>query len=1013
MAIQNECNHIVTLGYLNNFIKENLWDSGQTSIHVDYKDKGSSFCPTHKDLLDGKFLPTYNSSSIDKDGIEINGEYDDNQLVIGKNVSLTYTRFNSFTITPSSTFVSSYGGQITLDYSFKVDETTIALLEDSCEPMQMTQTYTANTNVRYEITPGSEYASISGNVLTVSEHGAATATTRTIRITAYMTYRGREYKSADINIIQQENSSKYLTFTALDDNTTFSFSGLSGNTVEYSINDGANWETLSNDGVTVQSGNKVIWKASEPTLTDFGIGSFKSNGHFTIEGNPMSLLYGNEFVSQRDLTGKDYAFESLFDGCGKLTNAKYLSLPATTLSKGCYTKMFLNCHGLTTAPIISSVTLANFCYAYMFDGCNNLTEAPALIATTLKDECYYYMFAGCTSLTTPPVLSATTLANGCYKNMFSGCTSLATAPELPFTTLADSCYQGMFAKCTNLTTAPSLVATTLTINCYNSMFYGCTSLTTTPNLLATTLAEGCYANMFNGCTSLTTVPNLIATTLTPSCYAYMFEDCTSLTTVPSNYLPYTTLSYACYNGMFSRCSSLTTTPNLQATTLADNCYDNMFQGCTSLQTAPELPATTLANGCYQGMFSGCTSLTTAPELLATTLANGCYQGMFSSCSSLNSITCLATDISANMCTYYWVNGVADEGKFIHADGMSSWTRGDNGIPTNWISADYSGSEYLTFVATENGEFRFIGNDISYSKNNSEWATLASNTPLIVNSGDVVMWKANLTPISNNGIGMFGSTRSFVAKGNPMSLLYGDNFVNQTSLSGYDYAFNELFNGCIGLTSAEEIVLPATILATSCYQYMFKNCTSLAAAPNLLATNLSEYCYRNMFEGCTSLTTAPELPATTLADSCYEAMFYDCASLTTVHSLPATVLASDCYNQMFYGCTSLQTVPSNMLPATILADSCYQDMFNGCISLLASPDLNAPILVSACYANMFENCSNLNSITCLATDISAMNCTLNWVNEVAANGIFTKANGMDNWEIDSADGIPNGWSVIQY
>ena len=75
----------------------------------------------------------------------------------------------------------------------------------------------------------------------------------------------------------------------------------------------------------------------------------------------------------------------------------------------------------------------------------------------------------------------------------------------------------------------------------------------------------------------------------------------------------------------------------------------------------------------------------------------------------------------------------------------------------------------------------------------------------------------------------------------------------------------------------------------------------------------------MFYGCTSLTTAPELPATTLATSCYQYMFDGCTSLVTAPELPATDLTGDyCYSRMFYGCTKLnyikalfKTTPSRM------------------------------------------------------------------------------------------------------
>ena len=61
----------------------------------------------------------------------------------------------------------------------------------------------------------------------------------------------------------------------------------------------------------------------------------------------------------------------------------------------------------------------------------------------------------------------------------------------------------------------------------------------------------------------------------------------------------------------------------------------------------------------------------------------------------------------------------------------------------------------------------------------------------------------------------------------------------------------------------------------------------------------------MFYGCASLTTAPALPATTLASGCYDSMLRGCTSLTTAPALPATTLANYCYSYMFYGCTKIK------------------------------------------------------------------------------------------------------------
>ena len=253
--------------------------------------------------------------------------------------------------------------------------------------------------------------------------------------------------------------------------------------------------------------------------------------------------------------------------------------------------------------------------------------------------------------------------------------------------LTDDCYQRMFSACTSMTHGPQIKAEVLAPYCYWGMFIECTSLTTASELPATVLADSCYQNMFSGCTSLTTAPELPATTLVTECYAYMFSYCTSLTVAPE--LPATELAVSCYDSMFNNCTSLTTAPVLPAAILAERCYSGMFYGCTSLTVAPELPATTLVESCYEYMFSSCTSLTTAPELPATELAEVCYPNMFQGCTSLNYIKCLATDISAHICTYEWVKNVSLTGTFIKHPDMSNWTTGVSGIPEGWTIQDAS------------------------------------------------------------------------------------------------------------------------------------------------------------------------------------------------------------------------------------------------------------------------------------------------------------------------------------
>ena len=225
----------------------------------------------------------------------------------------------------------------------------------------------------------------------------------------------------------------------------------------------------------------------------------------------------------------------------------------------------------------------------------------------------------------------------------------------------------------------------------------------------------------------------------------------------------------------------------------------------------------------------------------------------------------------------------------------------------------------------------------------------------------------------------------------------------------DNCYKQMFQHCSGLTTAPE--LPAEVLAEGCYESMFWGCTSLTTVPTSLpAMTLATNCYSHMFYGCTSLTTAPTLPATILASSCYASLFSGCSSLTTVQSsLPATTLIYNCYGYMFNGCTNLTTAPE--LPATTLAGACYESMFNGCTGLTTAPALPATTLANQCYKQMFYGCTNLNSVTCLATNISASNCTKDWLGGVAATGTFTKAASMSSWTLNSASGIPSGWTVI--
>ena len=115
---------------------------------------------------------------------------------------------------------------------------------------------------------------------------------------------------------------------------------------------------------------------------------------------------------------------------------------------------------------------------------------------------------------------------------------------------------------------------------------------------------------------------------------------------------------------------------------------------------------------------------------------------------------------------------------------------ENEVHYNPIPHDYS-KDYLTFVAREDGTFKFTNNGMSYSLDNGEtWSELADNTATpTVTAGNKIMWKRL---VSYGGSGNFNATGNFEVQGNIMSLVYGDDFNGQTDLTEKSNTFNSLF-----------------------------------------------------------------------------------------------------------------------------------------------------------------------------------------------------------------------------
>lgn len=661
----------------------------------------------------------------------------------------------------------------------------------------------------------------------------------------YVTEAELEQKKCriDWDIIGRPNIG-YLTFNALEDGT-FSFAKRgSGNDIQYSKDNGTTWATLaSGKTVSVVAGDKVMWKSTILSGID-GIGTFSSTGNYSVEGNIMSLLCGDEYAEKSDTTDISYAFWSLFSSSTKLIDAFNLILPATKLANSCYRSMFKACTSLITAPeIIPATTLASFCCYDMFYGCESLILAPKLPATTLANGCYQRMFYSCGKLTTAPKkLPATTLANNCYSSMFSGCTSLVNAPELPATTLADSCYYAMFNNCSKLNNIVMLATDASANNCLQSWVYGVASTGT-----------------FIKQASMTSLP------LGDSGRPRNWEE--------KNYITH-----------FTECTSLTITADeVDGNNTTTNIYYTAI--CNGLNYKGDTVIGFIKEGiAVSDVFSQNTSDTETVQhtitfefmgrTASTTITQGIWVNFEQQYLTFEAIEDSKFKLTRNSCEYS-----LDEGE--------TWTSLPYEINTPTVSAGNKImlkatnptiiSSYGIGTFSSTGKFKVKGNIMSMLY------------------GDDFKDKVDLTDKNWAFTRLFQVCTKVVDASN---LILPATTLDQG-------CYNYMFTSCTSLTTAP--ILPATTLAKDCYNSMFYNCTSLAIAPELPATNLAPDCYYGMFRYCTSLTTPPELPATTLATSCYSNMFIGCTSLTTAPVLHATTLATYCYYYMFQKCSSLNSI----------------------------------------------------------------------------------------------------------
>lgn len=203
-------------------------------------------------------------------------------------------------------------------------------------------------------------------------------------------------------------------------------------------------------------------------------------------------------------------------------------------------------------------------------------------------------------------------------------------------------------------------------------------------------------------------------------------------------------------------------------------------------------------------------------------------------------------------------------------------------------------------------------EIHYRKDGwGNWITRTSNTTINLGAEHYIEMYGNIYNSQNSYTRITATTGGVEFSGYLMALHRNrDIYDNINTFPLSLGSLRNLFSGCTALYSAEYLIMP-TNTAPGCYYNLFKDCTNLVTAPELLGRELNNACYAYMFTNCSSLEKAPDLPATTLTQDCYYHMFENCTSLVKGPTISVYDVGSSspnyCCSAMFFGCSKLNYV----------------------------------------------------------------------------------------------------------
>lgn len=206
--------------------------------------------------------------------------------------------------------------------------------------------------------------------------------------------------------------------------------------LEYSLDNGQTWTSITINGAktfaTINTGDTILFRGNNTKLATAwdAYNKFNTTKQFKVYGNAMSLLNGNNFISNSTLDSGGYNLCGLFYGVTTLVDASNLILPATTLYTSCYNGMFRGCTNLEYGPkLLPSLDVPTDGYSSMFEGCVKLIEAPEILATSVSGNtalnrmfCMNRNSKVTAAMTKGPVLRITNPLghNNVYQQLFCG-----------------------------------------------------------------------------------------------------------------------------------------------------------------------------------------------------------------------------------------------------------------------------------------------------------------------------------------------------------------------------------------------------------------------------------------------------------------------------------------------------------------------------------------------------------------------------------------------------------------